>query len=58
MSYNNGYKDMAICPSGGGLVVGTTSNSRGARLRVEGLETANHYTGRYGNGYSFIRHMD
>jgi hypothetical protein len=29
--------------------VGTTSNSRGARLRVEGLETA-HFTG-YGNGY-------
>jgi hypothetical protein len=48
-SYNNGYKDIAICPSGGGLVVGTTSNSRGARLRVEGLETA-HFTG-YGNGY-------
>jgi hypothetical protein len=38
-----------ILDSSGNLLVGTTSNSRGARLRVEGLETA-HFTG-YGNGY-------
>jgi hypothetical protein len=33
----------------GNLLVGTTSNSRGSRLRVEGQETA-YFTG-YGNGY-------
>jgi hypothetical protein len=35
--------------SSGNLLVGTTSNTRSARLRVEGQETA-YFTG-YGNGY-------
>jgi hypothetical protein len=43
------YGSLVLQPNGGSLLVGTTSNSRGARLRVEGLETA-HFTG-YGNGY-------
>ncbi len=41
--------ERARIDSSGNLLVGTTSNSRAARLRVEGIETA-YFTG-YGNGY-------
>jgi hypothetical protein len=46
--YTNALERAAIDASGN-LLVGTTSNSRAARLRVEGMETAQ-LTG-YGNGY-------
>jgi hypothetical protein len=43
------YPERMRIDSSGNLLVGTTSNSRGSRLLVEGQETA-YFTG-YGNGY-------
>ena len=45
----SGYSERARIDTSGNLLVGTTSNTRAARLRVEGQETA-YFTG-YGNGY-------
>jgi hypothetical protein len=45
----SGTTEVMQLTSSGNLLVGTTTNSRGSRLRVEGAETA-YFTG-YGGGY-------
>jgi hypothetical protein len=49
ITFTTNSAERARIDSSGNLLVGTTSNTRAARLRVEGGETA-YFTG-YGNGY-------
>jgi hypothetical protein len=49
LSFGTNNTERARIDSSGNLLVGTTSNTRPARLRIEGGETA-HFTG-YGNGF-------
>ena len=58
-SYNNGYKDIAICSGGGNLLVGTTTGNARLTIKEEAnLAEADSHIEIVGSGYSGFHWLD